>query len=281
MTHDEKRKIYQLLAAPFPEEAIERTEGRITGRGYNTTGIKYQYVINRLNEVLGIGGYRAHRIVAVREITTAKGRQAFEAVCDLTLQLGEWINGEFVAWAEALADGGHTSTNEADARKGAFTNGLKKAAAMLGCGKQAYEGTIDDDHVPGADAEPYTQAPAPAQPRNLRVVQRPPGADAPAPTRTTTRAGESPIPTSPAPAATSVRNRLTAKQLAAIWSMGRQAGFDQAALRREVKSRYGVQPEYLTKEQASGVITLLGSNAPMNNGHASRHETLREPGMEG
>ena len=48
-------------------------------------------------------------------------------------------------FAEAIGDGGHTSTSEADARKGAFTNGLKKAAALFGCGRQAYEGTLDDD----------------------------------------------------------------------------------------------------------------------------------------
>lgn len=281
MTHDEKRKIYQLLAAPFPEEAIERTEGRVTGRGYNTTGLKYQYVINRLNEVLGVGGHRAHRIVTVREITTAKGRQAFEAVCDLTLQLGTWIDGQFVVWAEALADGGHTSTNEADARKGAFTNALKKAAAMFGCGRQAYEGSIDDDHVPVVDGEPYAPPPEPTQQRNLRMVHRQPPADTPAPVRAIGPAEATPAAV-PAPGAASSRNRLTAKQLAAIWAMGRKVGFDQGGLRREVKARYGVQPEYLTKEQASGFITLLGTNSPMSNGHGSHHDAaLREPGIEG
>jgi hypothetical protein len=37
---------------------------------------------------------------------------------------------------------------EGDAKKGAFTNALKKAAAMFGVGRQAYEGTIDDDNEP-------------------------------------------------------------------------------------------------------------------------------------
>ena len=49
MTNEEIKKIYAALSAPFPEEAIERTDGRITRRGYSTTGIKYQYVVNRLN----------------------------------------------------------------------------------------------------------------------------------------------------------------------------------------------------------------------------------------
>ena len=148
MTTDEKKKIYAALSSNFPAEAIERTDGRITGRGYSTTGIKYQYVVNRLNEVLGIGSYRAHRTVTVKEIQTAKGRPAFESICDLTLELGEWVNGEFICWAESLADGGHTSMSEADARKGAYTNAFKKAAAFFGVGKQAYEGSIDDDAVP-------------------------------------------------------------------------------------------------------------------------------------
>ena len=154
MNRDEKRKIYAALSAPFPEDAIERTNGNITGRGYSTTGIKYQYVVNRLNEVLGLGGYRTEQVVTVRPATTQKGRAVFEATCEILLQLGEWVDGVFVVFAEAHGTGGHTSTIEADARKGAFTNGLKKAAAMLGCGKQAYEGTIDDDNVPADDAEP-------------------------------------------------------------------------------------------------------------------------------
>ena len=79
MTNDERKKLYQALSAPFTEDAIERTEGRITGRGYDTSGIKYQYVVNRLNEVLGIGGWRTQQNIALREITTSKGRAAIDA----------------------------------------------------------------------------------------------------------------------------------------------------------------------------------------------------------
>src|SRR5512135_3476571 len=84
MTNEEKRKIYAALAAPFPEHCIQRTEGRITGRGYDTSGIGYQFIANRLNEVLGVGGWRAHRVVTVKEVTRSNGRQAFEAIADIT-----------------------------------------------------------------------------------------------------------------------------------------------------------------------------------------------------
>lgn len=148
MPPDDRKRIYAALAAPFPESAIERTEGRLTGRGYDTTGLKYQHVVNRLNDVLGVGGFRVTRKVEVREITTAKGRPAFDAYCELVLQLGEWSAGTFQPFAEAVGDGGHTAMSQADAIKGAFTNGFKKTAAFFGVGRQAYEGTLDDDHVP-------------------------------------------------------------------------------------------------------------------------------------
>src|SRR4051812_31782527 len=35
VTNDEKRKLYAALAAPFSEHCIQRTEGRLTGRGYD------------------------------------------------------------------------------------------------------------------------------------------------------------------------------------------------------------------------------------------------------
>ncbi len=150
----ESKILYEALAAPFPEEAIERTEGRVTGRGYDTTGIKYQYVVNRLNEVLGLGGWRARRELTVKEVLLAnKDRMAYEAICEITLELGEWVDGTFIVFAESLGDGGHRSFSLADARKGAYTNAFKKAAAFFGCGRQAYEGSIDDDNVPEERAE--------------------------------------------------------------------------------------------------------------------------------
>jgi hypothetical protein len=112
MTNEEKRKIYLQLAAPFPEHCIQRTEGRLTGRGYDTTGIGYQHIANRLNEVLGVGGWRAHRTVTVKEIVRSNGRPAFEAICDITLELGEWIDGKFIVFAESRADGGHLARQD-------------------------------------------------------------------------------------------------------------------------------------------------------------------------
>jgi hypothetical protein len=235
MNREEKKKLYAALSAPFPEDAIERTDGSVTGRGYSTTGIKYQYVANRLNEVLGLGGYRTEQMVTVRPATTQKGRAVFEATCELQLQLGEWVDGRFVVFAEAHGTGGHTSPIEADARKGAFTNGLKKAAAMLGCGKQAYEGTLDDDNLPSAD----TDVPAKEPPVSRGWVE-----------------GD-PFPG---------RSRLTSKQLSALWALARKLDIEKVAFRNRVKSRFGCTVEFLDRQTASHLIGELSSK--LGNGHA-------------
>jgi hypothetical protein len=43
--------------------------------------------------------------------------------------------------------GGHRSSDLTDAFKGASTNALKKASAFFGVGKEAFEGTIDEDNT--------------------------------------------------------------------------------------------------------------------------------------
>lgn len=169
---EEMKAIYAKLSAPFPEDAIQRTKGGQTGRGYDTTGIGYQFIVNRLNEVLGVGGHRvANRTMTVEEgKSTGSGRKTYDADCELTLQLGRWVNGEFKPFAEAIGDGNHNSLARGDARKGAYTNAFKKAAAFLGVGRQAYEGTLDDDNAPqghAADAPGFSggtsRTPAPEQ----------------------------------------------------------------------------------------------------------------------
>jgi hypothetical protein len=263
MTLEEKRKLYAALAAPFPEQCIQRTEGRVTGRGYDTSGIGYQWIANRLNEVLGLGGFRAHRTVTVKEITRANGRSAFESICDLTLELGTWEDGNFVVFAESLADGGHVAMSEADARKGAYTNAFKKAAAFFGVGRQAYEGTLDDDNVPAdgpVEANRSVSHPSPPSPQ-----QRPPA----------NQNGARPS-AQPQPAR---RDGATGRQIGAIWAVGRKAGYDQSSLRALSKAEFGAQVEFLSREQASRFIERLNREA--GNGKAHNQESATEPGAEG
>ena len=308
MTHEDKIKLYTALSAPFPESCVQRTDGHQTGRGYSTTGIAYQFVVNRLNDVVGLGGFRAERTMTTREMTSAKGRPVFEAICELKLQLGEWQDGKFVPFAEAIGDGGHTSVSMADAIKGAFTNGFKKAAAFFGCGRQAYEGTLDEDSIPDEPrVDDGFRTPSPAA---LRGVAPPPGAAtrysaapaaAPTPrlnTQLATPSQSPPLAEPPAatPAqspqlasngATPPRNRLTSKQLGALWAISKRLGYEQRDFRGYTREMFGVQPEFLTRDQASQMITTMGNGANSNGAGASGsngngHEQAgRIPGAEG
>jgi hypothetical protein len=53
-------------------------------------------------------------------------------------------------------------------------------------------------------------------------------------------------------------NRLTQKQLSAIWSMGRNLGEGAEQIRQRTRDAFGVEPEYLSKQDASAFITELG-----------------------
>jgi hypothetical protein len=256
MTNDEKKKLYAALAAPFPEACIQRTSAGQTGRGYDTTGIGYQYVVNRLNEVLGVGGFRPHRTVTVKEFTRANGRAAYEAACDMTLELGAWENGQFVVFAESLADGGHVAASEADARKGAYTNAFKKAAAFFGVGRQAYEGSLDDDNL-STEAAPVSPVPVQAQ-----QAQTPSGN-----TTSDVAVRRQPAAAPAAPPAEPTRNRVSSKQLGAVWAIARKAGLEQSSLRAQVKVQFGVQLEFLSRQQASELIDALSRKLSAN-GHA-------------
>ena len=267
MTADERKKIYAALAAPFKEDCIQRTEGSKTGKCYDTSGIGYQHICNRLNEVLGVGCFRAHRTVTVKEITRSSGKSAFEAICDLTLELGEYVNGQFITFAESLADGGHIAASEADARKGAYTNAFKKAAAFFGVGRQAYEGTLDDDNIP---TDELTIA---AQRHSPPAVTRPPPYPSPGPAGPIAASQIRPLPVTTPP-----RNRITSKQLGAIWSLSRKAGHAQADFRARVRQEYGVTLEFLDRASASQLITNLQPHL-VPNGHAG--EVPAEPSAGG
>jgi hypothetical protein len=254
MTKEERIKLYAALSAPFPEEAIERTEAAITGRGYDTTGIKYQYLADRLNEVLGVGGFRTERTISVKHITTAKGRPAYEAIAEVRLELGEWSDGEFIVFAQAWGDGGHTATAEADARKGSFTNAFKKAAAFMGPGREAYRGTIDDDHVPAADLGLPTDRRSDVAPVEVEHHDRKANAD-----RTSRFEGET--PSSP---------RVTNAQLGKLRHLVTESGSDWSTFRNSVRERHRINVEYADRRLASELIQELlppTQNTANGNGH--------------
>lgn len=136
-------EIYQKLLKAvneLPKEAVETATSEKTRKGYDTTGYQYQFLINVLNDIVGVSNWGfSYKIIKEKEGSWSNGKSFYELCveCSITI-LG----------VTRSCVGGHKSEMYADTLKGAITNGLKKTLAFFGIGKKAYEGTLDDDYLP-------------------------------------------------------------------------------------------------------------------------------------
>lgn len=265
LTREELQEIYRRLAEPFPPEAVERTSAAVTHKGYDTSGIKYQHIANRLNEVLGVGGFRTERTFSVREKQTRSGGVMFEVTCDLVMQLGQWANGQFVAFAEATGTGGHASSTEADAKKGAFTNGFKKTAAMFGVGWQAYAGTLDDDNTPAGDDRHDERGPRPTSATGRPASGLNSGG------REAARHGQDDRRDANG-AARSAPGRITNAQLGKLRELVDESGGEWPAFREQVRAQHGVNVEFSDTKLASALITELVALVRKRKANGGEHD---------
>jgi len=132
----------------YGDGCVERTQKEVTRKGYDTTGYGYQFVVNRLNEVVakyGLHWTTQDEIKLLKEYPSKSGQIYYEYAGKLTLLL---LDDNRSAVEARACYGGHQSSTHADAMKGAYTNAFKKTAALFGVGADAYEGTIDEDYRP-------------------------------------------------------------------------------------------------------------------------------------
>lgn len=144
-------KTLAALMAQLPPEAVERTKGSQTGRGYDTTGYGYQFIVNRMNEVLGIAGWsETYEIRKEVEGKWKNDKPWYEITVSCRVDFTDPETKE-KSWREAC--GWHKASAWGDALKGAQTNALKKTASKIGPGWQAYADAVDDDNEPITDPE--------------------------------------------------------------------------------------------------------------------------------
>lgn len=135
----------EALSARFPDEALELVQHKkkdgSPGRSY--TSIRSAYVIERLNNVFGIGGWRYE---IMEQILTED-----EVMARIRLRVGglepapagglqpEWVDRipPIEQWGGMALRGGSTET---DARKGSITSAISKAASVLGVGIDVFKG---------------------------------------------------------------------------------------------------------------------------------------------
>jgi hypothetical protein len=141
-------ELKESLSKIYGDKSVERTSKEITRKGYDTTGYGYQFVVNRLNEVItkyGLYWTTQDEIQLKREYPTKSGQINYEYAGRLSILI---LDDTRQVVDARHCYGGHQSATHADAMKGAFTNAFKKTAALLGVGADAYEGTIDEDYRP-------------------------------------------------------------------------------------------------------------------------------------
>lgn len=158
MLNDEQTRA---LRAPFPPEALTAD----MSRGFELTSIKAAYVIERLNDVFGPVGWGWRYAHAEFEVIVTADQRT-EIVTEVALQYrvsdddqrgcgpAEWRDQEWRIrpdhpwhWSEPIfAVGGRClgrgNAPYTDARKSAVTDGLTKAASMLGVGHEVFKGQI-------------------------------------------------------------------------------------------------------------------------------------------
>jgi len=133
------------LSLTLDKDAVQRTKKETTKKGYDTTGYGYQFCVNRFNEVMGENWGFNYTIIKDLSGSYSGGKGFYDVTVDVEIWVGNRENVRSCV-------GGHTSSIYADALKGAITNAFKKTAAFWGVGKEAYEGTIDDDDTPLPDS---------------------------------------------------------------------------------------------------------------------------------
>lgn len=153
-----------LLKAPLPEKALKPHPTKKNSEGTPMTTIKPQYVIDRLNEVFGVGGWQfktreVHHEKNIRTTAALKERIEFTTAAHSSL-----IVEQYGIHLECIA--GNTNDDLGDAFKGAGTDALTKMASYLGIGADIWRGT-QDNKKPAAKP---TETPQPITPPTTKIV---------------------------------------------------------------------------------------------------------------
>lgn len=125
------REIYAQLSKKFPDEAITKDNSR----GFDLTSVKAQYVVERMNEVLGITGWSM-----AGDFSRDEKGVLYTGILCITI-------GEEKYHYEAVGFSA-IKKNLGDSYKSARTDALSKAASWLGVANEVFKGNGNRDSLP-------------------------------------------------------------------------------------------------------------------------------------
>lgn len=130
--------VREKLRAPLPAEAVKQHPTKSYMSSVNS-----MYVIERLNDVFGEGGWDAEY-----KVVEANPNQAMVVVeCQLRCWFTPERAGTKTADIVRQTFGGNDNKDRGDAYKGACTDALTKAASQIGIAQDVYKGAYDKELV--------------------------------------------------------------------------------------------------------------------------------------
>ena len=166
-------EVYDRLREPFEEAAYSADNSR----GFELTSIKANYVFERLNEVFGLcgQGWRyAHSPFEVydNEVTTEIALQwkhpdpdDGDGPIEWDNMVGHWRRVEGTGWSAPIFSPGGKQIIKGrltDARKSAITDGITKAASIIGVGSDVFKGLVRVGNRPQQQQQSRPSQPAQA-----------------------------------------------------------------------------------------------------------------------
>lgn len=121
--------VYKKLIADFPDEALSKD----MSRGFELTSVKAQYVVERLNEVFGVHGWKADYTVQLLD-----KEQGCIVKCVL---IGNVDDGDLVIQRSSFG-GSEIKKQIGDTIKSAMTDSLCKAASHMGIANEVFKGKV-------------------------------------------------------------------------------------------------------------------------------------------
>lgn len=132
-TPNVRETIYQKLIAPFPDKAYSAD---ITRSEKVLTSLKAHYVVERLNEVFGLGMWKL--VGDWRDVD-----DGILFIGELSASYKDGENLVTITTGPVPGFGGVDHANSGDAYKSARTDCLSKSASLLGVGNEMYKGNVE------------------------------------------------------------------------------------------------------------------------------------------
>ena len=141
----------------YGDDAItSRKKG--TGANEKTyTGYKIQYVVDAVNEIIGAENWRWE----ASDVEAARNPSGQSSTANVAITLCIRVGDEWIAKGPVTGDS--LNPAEADAMKGALSDGLKKSFAYWSIGNKAYRGELTDNGKKSGSSKANSSPPAKAK----------------------------------------------------------------------------------------------------------------------